>query len=295
MKPSSFIIIGSGPLGIGLAMKLEQLALVSFFLGKSGPQKVDATVFSGSEPLVKLNLPAPTMEHLAKAKGVFLAVKAHHLEEALEQHKSFLPPGVPLISLGNGAVAEILLKFYERQQTWPMRLGVATLAISRLSENKFALRSTAERIHWGPLSPPLAPPCEGEAELFHLGKPNFHWHEDPIPLYRRKWLFNSVLNSLAATTRARSNGELLSDQLQLRRIFVEAYALGTAHWGHWEASAETIYHELVELIQKTEANENSMALDVRLGRSTETDYLAGIAERYEGFPLLKSLHRALRF
>jgi ketopantoate reductase len=294
MNSYSFIIIGNGPLGVGLALRLSQCGFQPIFLGRSGPTSLVANIQSeGDGPTLHLTFEKPTREQVATARAVFVAVKAYHLEAALEQHVGYLPPRIPIISVGNGAVEKVLMNFSERHERWPVRLGITTLAVSRLGNESFALRSVNDRIQWGPLSPPLDPPTAAEALLLQRGKPFFHWYEDPFPLYRKKWLFNSVLNSLAATRRASSNGELLADKLNLQCVFAEAYALGTMHWGPWDEPAEIVFEELVDLIRKTEANENSMARDIRLGRETETKFLAGLAERYDGFPLLKSLHREL--
>lgn len=292
LKPFSYLILGPGALGVGLGFRLSQLGFPVQFIGKEGPSSVDVVVRDSSRSCMPLS--TNTDEPSQKVGAVFLTVKAYQLAEALEIHRPLFPHGVPLISMGNGAVEEILTKHASVHKDNPIRLGISTLAVSRTRPHGFEIRGSLSRIHWGPLSPLLEPPQPAETALLEADGTFFQWHEDPKPLYRKKWLFNSVINSLAGISNARMNGEILDDRLKLQRVFAEAYLLGTTHWGPWDEPAETVYQELVELIERTKRNDNSMAMDVRLGRQTETDFLAGLSERYVGFPLLKSLHRELK-
>jgi ketopantoate reductase len=292
LKPFSYLIVGPGSLGVGLGFRLSLLGFEVRFLGKNGPTEVDALVRDADCAPVPFSAPGANVANNVGA--IFLTVKAYQLADALEQHQSQFPVGVPLISLGNGAVEEILVRHANRHRSNPVRLGISTLAVSRLGSNSFEIRGSSSRIHWGPLSPLLDPPQISETSLLEGDRSFFFWHEDPKPLYRKKWLFNSVINSLVATSNFRANGDLLADRLKLQQVFAEAYLLGTTHWGPWDEPAEMVYQELLELIERTQNNDNSMALDTRLGRLTETDYLAGLSEGYGGFPLLKSLHRQLK-
>ena len=60
--------------------------------------------------------------------------------------------------------------------------------------------------------------------------------------------------------------------------------------GDWPLAREDLYAAMLQLIEATASNENSMARDVRLGRPTESSFLAGLAQDQRAYPLLTSLH-----
>ena len=103
-----------------------------------------------------------------------------------------------------------------------------------------------------------------------------------------------MINTLAAARRLPCNGDILADLPMLTAVFTEAWELGKTLWGSWPMKKDETYQALLRLIDATAKNENSMARDVRLGRRTESDYLAGLAKDTRCFPLLTSLHRQLK-
>lgn len=99
-----------------------------------------------------------------------------------------------------------------------------------------------------------------------------------------------MINTLCVVGRLPRNGALLKDLPTLTRTFDEAYALGESLWGPWAEDRKTLEQGVLSLIRNRSAHENSMARDVRLGRKTESLFLAGLATDPKRFPLLTALH-----
>ncbi len=293
MERRVYLIIGNGALGTGIAAHLQLLGMIPRFLGREGAKAVRATVENTPRGTLTLSLPELTANQLQEAVAIFVAVKAYHLRDSLSQHLPNLPPSIPIVSVGNGAIdgdlRDLAKEFPERRFRW----GTTNLAVTRLGESLFSLKNPLATIHWGPLVPLADSPVPGEKALLEAAPNLFHWESDAISLGRTKWLFNTVINTLAGTERAPTNADILKGRAHLELVFREAYALGETHWGSWHEGPQTLLEKLIALIEKTKDNENSMAHDVRLGRKTESDYLAGLARHYEGFSELKSLHEKL--
>jgi ketopantoate reductase len=77
----------------------------------------------------------------------------------------------------------------------------------------------------------------------------------------------------------------------------EVYLLGLGFWPDWAGQEEFLKAKLKGLIAMTSENENSMAVDVRLGRKTESEFLSGYVMMEENaqirFPRLYALHQKL--
>ncbi len=293
MAGRTYLIIGNGALGTGVAAHLHLMGMVPRLLSRRGPEAIRSRVEQSPLGDVELSLPELSRWEASQAQAILVTVKAHQLRLALLQHLPSLPKSAPIISLGNGAIDEEL-KFLSRQfPDRKFRWGTTTLAVTRLGESVFSFRNPKATITWGPLVPSEDDPLEGERQLLTHSPSLFRWENDPITSGRRKWLFNTVLNSLAASESAPTNGSLLLHRERLDILFQEAFELGELHWGPWRQPKNELFEQLLDLIEKTHDNENSMAQDIRLGKVTETDFLAGIARRYPGFEMLKLLQEKL--
>lgn len=293
MNGRVFIIIGNGALGTGVAALLQTLGMIPRFLSRQGACSVRATIENAPDGIFDLFLPELSPHEAYAASAVLVAVKAYQLKGALRQHLPDLPKSLPIVSIGNGAIdedlKEIASQFPERKFRW----GTTNLAVTRLGERLFSFRNPNASIAWGPLVPSIDEPEKGERLLLEVAPNIFHWEFNPLKTARKKWLFNTVLNTLAGADQAPTNASILLHRSRLELIFREAYQLGETHWGPWEEPSADLLGKLVHLIELTADNENSMAQDVRLGRRTESAYLAGISRRYAGFDLLKALHEKL--
>ena len=122
----------------------------------------------------------------------------------------------------------------------------------------------------------------------------FRYDRDASLVRKEKWLFNTVINSMAAYYSFASNGLLLDKKDELRQVFDEAYELGLDLFKSWRKDRESLWMETIQLIEATAGNENSMVRDLRLGRLTENEFLAGLVSRSQQyFPRLRNLDNFL--
>lgn len=285
-------IIGNGALGIGLASKLVELNFSAQFLGRMGPVGLHADVLSSSDFGSCLRIEAPSDEDLAQTSLVFVTVKAYQLESALGQHLPRLPEHIAVIPIGNGCVEEQLRQVAKQYHECFWRIGTTTLAVT-VQDKNHCLLNPQGKVMWGPLESFEDTLTPVEKVLLRQGKGTFQWNPNALSLSRKKWLFNTALNTAVGANELRKNKEALVYVELLQTLLGEAYRLGEQLWGKWADSENTLYNELLELIHDTAENENSMARDLRLGRRTESDYLAGLAHRFDGYALLKSCHNKI--
>jgi ketopantoate reductase len=279
------VIIGNGAIGTALYHRLERLGLTVGFVTRLGPVAWQAQ-FAGTPPVA-----APRIE-LSSARIVLavVAVKAFDLETALAWTMQ-LPPGAVVWPLSNGAVTEVVEVAAARRKDLEWRLGYCTFGVTALGPASYQAGSAGGELGVGPLhgSTGLSP----LEQSWLTREPLFKWHPRIIWMHHRKWLFNTAINTLAAARRLPTNGLLLGDLPMLAAVFSEALALGQQLWGPWPQPRDELYAALLQLIQATAGNENSMARDVRLARRTESLFLAGLAKDERIYPLLTSLHQRI--
>jgi len=281
------LVVGPGAVGRVIGARLERLGIVPRFVGRSGSQAVNFELTDGDGTRLH-RWPAPSNHELERVEVTFVAVKAFDLERALAAATMTVRRG-PIISVANGAVDGIAARAAARAPKRPWRLGVCTFGASVVGPDRLALRSVAGGVHFGPLTP-CQEPTALESKLVAADPDFFAWHADIMPHVRRKWLYNTVLNSLTAARGMQKNGDVLADVPMLAAVFEEAETLAQQIWGPWATDRQSLYEGLLRLVAATADNENSMARDVRLGRPTESDHLAGRARDPGAFPLLTALH-----
>jgi 2-dehydropantoate 2-reductase len=283
-------IIGPGAVGLFIAHRLIRQGVSLGFVGPEGPRAVHQS-FRAYDGLIDLRVPAPTSSELGSSDLAFVVVKAFQLAEALQATRQ-QKPGTAVIVLVNGAIHEVVEREQKRSPHLLWRLGSCTFGVSRTEGGIYEQRSQTGEILLGPLSPEETP-TNAEEFIIQKDPEVFAWRPEMMQLYRRKWLFNTVINTLCAAHRLPRNGELLKDLPLVAAVFDEAYRLGVALWGAWSFGRESLYLGVVDLIRATAANENSMARDVRLGRRTESEFLAGLAKDVTLYPLLSEFHERI--
>lgn len=298
MTSAHFAVVGQGSVAAAAGWVLQGAGEGFYSFGRRGltlwTYQFDA---SGTSKNVSALLPASDAYVLSSVRTVLVCVKAYDLLTAFD-HLSLFPESVTVLPFVNGYVDDILECAKQRFPKHVFRQAVATVGISRTSAG-FSLRSRGGRYQFGSLAGEEAPATECELHLCSLRQgadvaPTFAWRNDVQLLVRRKWLFNTVINSLTAVRRFARNGDLLSDLPTLAAVFAEAWDLCTGLWGEFPAARSQVYADMLRLIEDTANNENSMATDVRLGRKTENAYLAGLSAKFPGnFPLLEAMSAAL--
>lgn len=291
MALSDIAIIGPGAVGVMLGAELLKLGHRPTYIGRHGPVAVDARIdlrdLKGQTD--QRRVATKEGEGLATAAAVFVTVKAFDLAAALAQVRH-VPVKIPVITVVNGAIEGVVSQAAGRDPQRVYRLGICTIGISALGDARFEVRSNGGEVGFGPSDGTSDAPMPIEHEL--TAHRPFKWHTQAVWAVRRKWLYNTVINSLTAARHMATNGALLGDMPTLVAAFDEAYRLGQSLWGAWPLARAELYAGLVALVEATAGNENSMARDVRLGRPTESAFLAGMAT-LPAFPILHKLHRTL--
>ena len=261
------LVIGDGAIGVAIAGLLAPLGLVAHFMGRHGPVAVTAQISGNGDSTSKLQSAPLGDGHIQSAIAgvelVIVAVKAFDLASALARTRD-LPKSIPVWSIGNGAIYAEIKEAAKVRPDLIWRLGYCTFGISVLADRSYAWRSQTGEFAVGAWSD--APNLAGEPLPIELGilrqlPKYFKWHQNIDWLHRRKWLLNTVINTLAAARHLPCNGDILADLPMLAAVFTEAWELGKTQWGDWP---------------------------------TESDYLAGLAKDARRFPLLTSLHRQLQ-
>jgi len=284
------LIIGNGAIGVALGAELMRLGFAPGYVGREGPLAIKA-LYEGPTCRRVLEFPAPDAGFLREAAVVLVAVKAFDLTAALASLGN-LTPGTPVVPFSNGAVEDVVRAAAARRPELVWRLGFCTFGVSAPEPGRFVMRSRFGEAGFGPWQPENEAPSPVERELTRADA-LYAWHPNIRVLHHRKWLYNTVINTLVAARRLPCNGDILGDLPMLTAVFNEAYALGGTLWGAWPLAREELYKGLLELVQATMDNENSMARDRRLGRQTESAYLAGLAQDPRQYPLLVELHKAI--
>lgn len=281
------LIVGPGALGAMLGAKLARLGIDTRYLGRQGLVAARFAVEDGGDVCDVVAL-APDRSWLAAVDLVFVAVKAFDLAEALDQALDLTPARAVVLPVTNGEVEGLVRAASARHPERVLRRGFCTIGVTASKAGRFAVRSVGGDISFGPLS-------RGEvmttAEAALTAPPSvFVWHANIEKLQRRKWIYNVVINSMTAASGLKRNGDLLHDLPSVTAVFHEACDLATALWGALPQERAELFAGMIQLIERTGDNENSMARDVRLGRRTESGYLAGIATDARRYPRLCALH-----
>jgi ketopantoate reductase len=282
-------IIGSGALGRALAYSLDQVHDCHVQLyARSGPVHDPYDVIDKGQTITVRLRPLPR----AKAHIYFFTLKAYDLLPALRHWLPNIDRSARIVLLCNGYLEPLLTSVRKAFPLHDLTKGVVTRGAKFVRTGALALTDKG-RISWGD--------DQGlrdfEGPIFDA-RPDLSWEKDVCERRKDKWFCNTVLNTLCGAYRLPRNDSVLT-HLQLDAMLDEVYALNAELWPERSsaASKERLYALAKELILAAGENENSMAVDVRLGRRTEVDVLSGVArtvENYElKFPLLMELHRRI--
>lgn len=241
-------------------------------------------------PMIPVDLPV-----------VFFCVKAFQLADALKEQASLWSDDVPFITLSNGFIADEIESCRSALGARHIRWGMTTMGAAFKDNGALHVFSEGASTSWGPFqSPKNAIPVtetitSAESTLLS-SQPSWTWQDDVTPTVRRKWIFNTVLNTMCGALRLSSNGKLVNHRTLADAVLDEACELAKELWPHRAndlESVESLRAHFWQLVHKTSENENSMARDARLGRRTESAYLAGMAVGRRGYDRLKTYHAVL--
>jgi ketopantoate reductase len=302
-------ITGAGAVGSVLASRLAVSGVACNLISRTGEivSWVDvARPDSGAERVILAKKGPSSGPELH-----FFTTKARDLEAAAVEAAAVARPGSVLVSLCNGWHVPLWSRLARRWPDLYWRIGTTAMAVSRRkvtlagriraasgieAHDVLQINSADTVCTWGPL--PHGSQAQEDItplESRLCQQASFcRFREDSAEMHLEKWIFNVVINSIAAVERRPRNG-LVKDSFLLRPAFSEAFQLacelGTLPEG---TTKERLWDKLLGLIDATSGNENSMVADIRDGRMTESPWLAGLAVgRPEEFPTLKLLHSVL--
>ena len=282
-------IVGTGSTAAAVGWSLAKLGFEFYFISRTGPMP-HAYTFNVDGKALRIKSEVP--KDLSKTSAVLFCVKSYDLAASF-QHLNLFSQKIIVVSLANGAVNQLIEVGQKTFSQHMFRPGFSTVAVDRQGQDEFTLRSSKGEFQFGPLK--LGDQETATETALTAEGSSFVWNNRILLYQRRKWLFNTVINTITAARKLPRNGDLLTDVPTLTAVFDEAYHLGEELWGKWGFERAELFSSMLKLIKDTEANENSMAADVRHGRKTESEFLAGLAVDKEKskYPLLRSLHAQL--
>lgn len=300
-RASLFAIVGPGAIGVFLAARLRQLGHSVIMVGRHGPVAIHTAI----DPIGKVDVDQPA-EPLhwflhERLSAIFLCVKAYDLSSALDlamrgvqSRLNVLGAGVEIATFTNGWVVD-QIKQHAVDRQFPasgLRVGITTHALSQ-TPNGYKYNAQKGQFLWGAIAGQVdMRPWEESL----VSQEDFAFVDDIVPRIRQKWLANTIINTLTAYYQLTTNGQLLTDG-QARADFIpvakEAIALGELLWGPWGSDPQALCDSVRALVVATATNENSMYRDLKLGRPTESAWLAGLAVRHSMFPQLQKMHAAI--
>lgn len=288
MKEGSVAIVGAGAVGQMLAFFLRAAGVPQIVCyGRKGPVALAGRVLFQDQttPLVS-DSPGP------EPQLWLFATKAYDLVPALEQWLPRISVTTALTILSNGFIEPALAGIRQRFPQHELRKGVVSRGARILPDGTLALSPKGE-VRWGSRNAPQ--PFETSL-MQALASQGFHWDPEVCGARREKWFCNTVLNTLCAAYRLKRNAEA-EEQKEFSALCHEVYELGCEFWPEWKGQEAALKQRLVALIATTADNENSMAVDIRLGRKTESAFLSGHVLCCQGaaerFPHLNALHAQL--
>lgn len=272
-------IIGPGAVGGAVAASLADRGLDVVVSGRAGPMNWEFELDGRS-----YEFPRRDLDDVGLA---IFTVPAFDLAPALTEHLSSLSnQDISVLPVCNGYVEDIVNDAAEEFPEALWRVGFCNFGVT-VTDEGYGLRSSSGRLFFGPrqASDPEKTGLEQTVATAGLCE----WHPSALQLARRKWLYNTVLNTITAADRLPRNGDVLEDQPLLDAAFAEGVALGRELFGGFDVDDASLKSGLLDLIDDTSENENSMARNRRMGLRTESDYLAGLADKQK-YPNLYRMH-----
>ena len=288
----SAVIVGPGGLGASIAAQLQAAGHIVSVVGRHGPTDWRFAILNFGklhQVILKKSLGAANNQ----PNAVFVCVRAYDLQQACRDVSEWAPGGTPVIVLGNGYFASELIQFQSLRPDLWWRPGMTSLAVTQVGEGDYESRNHAPFLRWGSLDKTSREePLPDEGTLVG-GLVGAQWSSNIAAEVRRKWIFNTALNTLCGAYQLPRNGLARNFEPQLALLFREAWQLAIELDGPTHMDPQEVWAQFLALIDATQNNENSMARDVRLHIRTESEYLAGRAVGRYDFPNLKKLHAVL--
>ena len=290
MKPNT-LIIGAGAVGLGIGSCLAKSTdwPITFLTRPGGADSLRDT---------GINRFGIFGDHRAAAEryGVIEAIDAappgqfdlilvctktfdsEPVAEQLAAHKSILGPDSKIVLFHNGwGTADIFAARFPRKKIFNARV---ITGFRRPDRSSVEITVHADDIRIGSIYyPESSPQLASLAQAISTGGIPAQISGNVSRDLWAKLLYNCALNPLAAILNATYGalGDSPHTRLLMDQIIEEIYQVMAAHGysTHWDDAAGFKQAFYSTMIPRTYVHESSMLQDIRAGRKTEIDYLAG--------------------
>lgn len=276
MKPiESALIIGAGAVGSAVAGIIHRTSPGSVAILAEGQRleryRRDGFVLNG----VRQDFALIESGKPFSADLIIVAVKGHHLNDAISLMRPFVGPQTRILSLLNGITSEEILRSAFGTERVPLAMILGIDAVRVGNDTRF---SSAGKIFFGDeknASGALRDPVADIAKFFdRVGIP----YEIPADMLRSLWykfMINVGINQASVVLRAKygvfQTNEFARSAMEagMREVIAISKALGT---GLQDADLGKFYETLLGLGSD---GATSMLQDIEAGRKTEVELFAG--------------------
>lgn len=223
---------------------------------------------------------------------LLLTTKAYDAAKAARQLSGVLPKGVPVVCLQNGLGVEEVVG--EELGSNPVIRGVTWQASEFLSPGRIRHTATGKTLVGPPHNLPESFEVKRLVDVFlGAGLPMLYVNS----IERDVWVktaINAAINPLGAIMGVR-NGDLLGVEGVESTIHnIVGECVDVAAKVGVRLGCEAVYHQVLETIEKTAENKNSMLQDIERGKRTEIDFINGAVCRLgERFGVSTPLNKLL--
>ncbi|MFK7872639.1 MAG: hypothetical protein AB8C84_05635 [Oligoflexales bacterium] len=297
LPPKKVVVVGSREAGVTVASRLQMSGVPTLIVGRGQGRNVRFEGWGQGESLFVYGL---NQAPLSSANMVIITVKAYDLLGVIKRYVPYFTPGIPIVLACRGAIEDILQFASQNYPNFIWRRGLTQFSTRALNDSYMVLENSEKSCFV--MGPPslslgeigLTKPSRLEELIIDQGSMFFRWCSDLKPVVRRRWLEDTVIDTLCVAWEIERQGELLQRLEELREVFHEAYHLAAEHWGVWKTCEDQLFLELISTITKSASQGNAMAIALYGGARTESSCLANLAHSYRGYSKLKALHQVIQ-
>jgi 2-dehydropantoate 2-reductase len=267
-------ILGAGAMGGAYAAMLDTVAEFETLFVARGPRAArlakDGLVVNDRP----LHLP---VVHPDQADGpvdlVVVALKHHHLQEALPDLAPFVGAQTTIISIMNGLESEAIIGAHYGMDK--LLLAIAVGIDAQREENRISYKSPGRLIFGETHNTEISPRVRRVQEAFtRAGIP----HETPADMQRALWwkfMVNVGMNQASAVTGASYGVFRTSDDARALMQSLMEEVIPLARASHVDLSARDVEEWLAILPGLAPEGKTSMLQDIEAGRPTEVEMFGG--------------------
>jgi 2-dehydropantoate 2-reductase len=286
-------LIGLGSIGSTYASKLHDMnpSLLRVITNNERYDRYTAKGFVVNGKNYHFNYIKPEVE-VEPADLIIVAVKFHHLQQAIEDIKKHVGPNTTILSLMNGISSEKLIGEVYGMDKLLYGMVLAIDAVRAGNEINYA--STAKIYFGEENNSSYSERVKAVKELFDKANIGYIIPENMLYTIWSKFMFNVGINQTSAVLKATYKvfQEIKEAENFLRAAMKEAWVLSHKHGINLKEEDIDKYVDLVK--RQSPDSKTSMLQDVEAGRKTEVEMLAGtVCELGEQYGVETPINRVL--